>query len=376
MALSQVLWSLNHKEIVPFGALESEKELEDVLQSHIDLLNPNWLVIGRQVKTPNGKFLDLLCMDRNEDLVVIELKKDLTPREVTAQVIEYASYMSEMKPEELAQIYTKYCADYHVESASLNEAFQHKFGKPLDDEQVNQKVQMIIVASEMDSGTEHIIQYLRNTYNVDVNILFFRVFKHGQERFLSRVWYEEELALEETSIQALEWNQEYYVAYGVQGEDRNWEDARKYGFVSAGGGLWYSRTLGFLHPGDRIWVNLPHIGYTGVGRVTGEKMLAKDAVLTVNGKETPMKSLKLEGKYFYSEDNPEKAEYVVPVRWIHTVPQGQAVKEFGFFGNENTVCRPTAVKWQYTIDRLKAKWAEHLLEDVERCAVSGYIVCA
>lgn len=164
MALSQVLWSLGQNKPLDTASLLSERELEDVLQDNISLLNPDWLVIGRQVATPNGKYLDLLCIDRDADLVVVELKRDLTPREVTAQVIEYASYMAEKQPEEIAQIYLSYTQHYLSSSTTLDTAYQNKFGVPLDEESVNQKVKMVIVAAKMDDGTEHIIQYLRQTY--------------------------------------------------------------------------------------------------------------------------------------------------------------------------------------------------------------------
>src|SRR5262249_50177288 len=50
----------------------------------------------------------------------------------------------------------------------------------------------------------------------------------------------------------LSWNGEFYVSFGG---DREWEEARRYGFISAGGGAWYSQTLELLEPGGRIWVN-------------------------------------------------------------------------------------------------------------------------
>lgn len=357
MALSQVLWSLGQNKPLDTASLLSERELEEVLQENISLLNPDWLVIGRQVATPNGKYLDLLCMDRDADLVVVELKRDLTPREVTAQVIEYASYMAEKQPEEIAQIYLSYTQHYLSSSTTLDTAYQNKFGVPLDEESVNQKVKMVIVAAKMDDGTEHIIQYLRQTYNVDINILFFQIFRHGEDRLLSRVWLEEDLETEVTIRQKNEWNQEYYISFG-SGE-RTWEDAMKYGFISAGGGSWYTRTLAMLHQGDRVWVNIPHTGYVGVGLVSGEMIQASHAVLSIDGETVPMKALTLKGTYFYEENNPELAEYVVPVRWIKTVPINQAVKETGFFGNQNTVCRPTSGKWQFTINRLKSLWNIH-----------------
>ena len=37
---------------------------------------------------------------------------------------------------------------------------------------------MVIVAAKMDDGTERIIRFLRDTYQVDINILFFHVFCH------------------------------------------------------------------------------------------------------------------------------------------------------------------------------------------------------
>lgn len=206
----------------------------------------------------------------------------------------------------------------------------------------------------MDDGTEHIIRYLRDTYHVDINILFFQVFEHSGDRLLGRVWLEQDLELEDTPARKSEWNQEYYVSFGSG--SRNWEDAEKYGFISAGGGRWYSKTLQMLHSGDRIWVNIPHVGYVGVGIVTGEMQPANEAILDVDGVSHPMSSLDLKGDYINPDADPEAQEYVVPVKWIKTVPQQQAVKEAGFFGNQNSVCRPQTDKWRFTIERLKTLW--------------------
>ena len=34
----------------------------------------------------------------------------------------------------------------------------------------------------------------------------------------------------------------------------------------------------------------------------------------------------------------------------------QAFSEVGLFGNQNTVCKPTAPKWSHTVNRLKQMW--------------------
>ena len=146
MALSQIVWSLDDKQPLQPAELTGEKELEELLQDHIELLNPNWLVIGRQVATPAGKRIDLLCMDQDGDLIVVELKKDLTPREVTAQAIDYASSVSVFTPAIVADLYLEYAKAYLHREESLDEAFRQKYGISLDEEIINQQnVKMVIV---------------------------------------------------------------------------------------------------------------------------------------------------------------------------------------------------------------------------------------
>ncbi len=55
-------------------------------------------------------------------------------------------------------------------------------------------------------------------------------------------------------------------------------------------------------------------------------------------------------------DDEEKAEYLVRVKWLRSFPIKQAVSELGFFGNQNSVCKPRSSKWLFTVDTLKKKW--------------------
>lgn len=351
MAISQTIWSLDDKVQLQPAELINEKELEDLLAEHIEILDADWLLIGRQVRTVAGKYIDLLCMDHDGDLVVVELKKDLTPREVTAQAIDYASCMAELTPEELAELYLQFSGG----QMTLNDAYKKKYGTTLDEDSINKNVKMVIVAAKMDDSTERIIRYLRDKYEVDINIMFFQVAALGTTRLISRAWFEEDIEEQRPDSKSIrKWNQEYYVSFG-SGE-RSWIDAQKYGFISAGGGTWYSNTLKLLSPGDRVWVNIPHTGYVGVGIVRKEAQQAKDVQFTVDGQEVGFDSLQTQGNYLYSGDDPANAEYVVLVDWVKTVLESQAVKEIGFFGNQNSVCRPRAQKWVYTVERLKKVW--------------------
>jgi RecB family endonuclease NucS len=59
----------------------------------VDILNPGLLLIGQQVPTSHGKFIDLLATDAQGHVVVIELKRDRTPREGVVQVLDDGSWV-------------------------------------------------------------------------------------------------------------------------------------------------------------------------------------------------------------------------------------------------------------------------------------------
>ena len=107
MSISHTVWSLDEKKPLAAASLIDEKELELLLRDNIEILNKGWLVINNQVKT-DAKLIDILCINHDGDMVVVELKKDLTPREVTAQVIDYAASVSKMTVEEIAQLYLSF----------------------------------------------------------------------------------------------------------------------------------------------------------------------------------------------------------------------------------------------------------------------------
>jgi hypothetical protein len=108
---------------------------------------------------------------------------------------------------------------------------------------------------------------------VPINVLCFQIFSHGTEQLLSRSWLLDPVRTQVSVAATLTgpsepWNGEFYASLG-EGNTRSWTDAMQYGFISAGGGSWYSKTLNLLKPEDRVWVKVPGTGFVGVGRVTG-----------------------------------------------------------------------------------------------------------
>jgi len=152
--------------------LDLEERLERWIEEDISVVAPGLLVIGRQVETDFGGVIDLLCLDRDGTAVIIELKRDKTPREVTAQVLDYASWVRNLSNEKITAIANVYLG----ERGPLEQAFSRCFGSEIPDV-LNEDHRMIIVGSRIDASTERIIQYLSDDHGVGINAVSFQFFR-------------------------------------------------------------------------------------------------------------------------------------------------------------------------------------------------------
>lgn len=358
MPIELGFWRLNGNQPVRLesAGLDLESRLEDILASDLDILNPGLLLIGRQVLTEFGKFIDLLALDTQGHVVVIELKRDKTPRDVVAQVLDYGSWVRNLKVEDLNDIFATFQEKQNSQkpAMSLDEAFCGRFGLKIMPEELNASHELVIVASELDPSTERIVTYLADQYGAQINAVFFRIFKDGTQEYLSRVWLRDPTEVEikvEEKREAGAWNGEFYACFG---DNFDWEAARKYGYIRAGGGSWYSRTLSLAEQGSRVWVNIPGQGYVGVAEIVGARKSQDDFTVQVDGKVTPIGNLLTD--LSASGTHPDDQDYFVAVKWIKTVAKTEAVKEIGFFGNQNSLAKPRVPRWVATVARLKQRF--------------------
>ena len=356
MPVNHAIWTVgDNPEPLETTRLPSEKTLEEMIVRDPRILSGEWMLIGRQERTAFDGIIDLLAIAPDASLVIIELKRDKTAREIVAQALDYASCVSKLDATDIARIYARFAP-----GADLAADFKKRFGAELDEDEINASHQITLVAAELDAATERIIAYL-NERDIAINAVFFRVFKHSFGQLLSRAWF---IDPSETQANAATtargdgekepWNGEFYVSYGSQ---RSWPDARRYGFVSGGGGAWYSRTLDLLKPGDRVWAKIPKTGYVGVGRVSAQAVsVGEFTVATAEGERPALDVLRDADRLRVDADDPEKAERFVRVEWLDSVDERDAFDEVGLFGNQNTVCRPETPKRRHTVERLKERF--------------------
>ena len=346
------IWRVDESPIrVHSTPMNFEKKLEDIIESDPSLLGQALMILGRQVKTDAGKIVDLLGVDAEGAVHILELKRDRTPREVVAQILDYGSWVAPLGQEEIREIFALY--QETTNKLGFDEAFEAKFGVPPPDS-LNDSHELTVVASDMDATTERIVGYLA-TYQVPINVLFFSYYEDNGRSYIARSWM---IDVAQTkagrtaggSKKKEPWNgHDWYVSFGEYEGGRNWADAFKYGFVSAGGAPWYSRTIRQLPQDARVFVYIPKVGYVGVGVTTGPPQPFNEAEVMVDGKPTPLHALDLVGNYAHHNESAgeEYEEWVVPVTWVKAVNQAGALKRLGLFANQNSACK---LRNQFTID--------------------------
>ena len=183
MPIRTALWKVGTQpQLLGEAVLADERLLEDMIVTTPGMLSDEWMLIGRQEDTGFGGRIDLLAIAPDGSLVLIELKRDRTPREVVAQALDYASWVEKLESADIAAIYGRF-----AQGRSLAEDFRQRFRQELDEDELNKSHQIIIVAASLDDSTERIVAYLSER-DIPINVLCFQVFANGPEQLLSRAW--------------------------------------------------------------------------------------------------------------------------------------------------------------------------------------------
>lgn len=192
------LFTLDEKgKMVPYKEIRfkdenRESDLESLLEKNPEYFfeNSKILVIGRQITTNLNSYIDLLGIDKFGNAIVVELKRNKTPRETIAQLLEYASFVENLDYSQLNDIYHNYSGeDVHLEDYH-QQYFQNEANEKVS---FNKFSKLVIVAQEISKEVKQTAQYLR-IKGLDLYCLEFKYFttKSGEKIISSDVVVGEE----------------------------------------------------------------------------------------------------------------------------------------------------------------------------------------
>ncbi len=168
--------------------LDLEKYLESWLeQSPWAIAQEPILLIGRQASAyldDTTVFPDLLGIDKDGNIVIVEMKRGKTPREVIAQLLEYAAWASELSDESIQELASDYFSTHtDLKYKQFSEAFLETF-EVEEVPPLNQRIRLFIAAEDISPAISRVCRFLRMSHGVDVNCIEFSIYQTGSGEIL------------------------------------------------------------------------------------------------------------------------------------------------------------------------------------------------
>ncbi|RKZ30490.1 hypothetical protein DRQ36_05325 [bacterium] len=159
-----------------YAEFDESKIEEILLDAELEpIAGRKLLCIGNQITTSTDKRLDILAIDPEGRLVVAELKRGMAPREVIAQIVDYASWLDSLAERDFEQIAKGKLGK------RLYEAFKDYYGKDLDS--IGDDVILYLVARDFPEEVINASNFLSER-GVSIICVSFDLFKCDDQLYL------------------------------------------------------------------------------------------------------------------------------------------------------------------------------------------------
>ncbi|WP_166244029.1 endonuclease NucS domain-containing protein [Paenibacillus turpanensis] len=120
--------------------------------------------------------LDVLALDKQGNLVIIELKRDDSGKDVELQAVKYAAYCSTLTVEEILTLHREYLKKENVELSieDVKTKIEDFLGAPLD--KISDRPRIILVSREYRPEVTATVLWLRK-FGIDITCVKFTVYK-------------------------------------------------------------------------------------------------------------------------------------------------------------------------------------------------------
>ena len=168
-------------EPIPFTSFSGlglkEKDLENLISENLfEVLffkSPLMLIFQERQGQPIG---DIYALDKNGDLTIFELKRDIASKDAISQLLTYAQFAGRRDYNWLNYKYREHLQLNNKEDESLEDAHRDAFGVQLTREQFNCRQKLIIIGNAADEELIDIVQYWKQQ-GLSISFAPYRIYK-------------------------------------------------------------------------------------------------------------------------------------------------------------------------------------------------------
>jgi hypothetical protein len=178
---------LSAKSFQELGFKEREN-LQEWLANNPASLGEDLLIIQKEFDGFNDtrERLDLLALDKQGNLVIIENKLDDTGRDVTWQVLKYASYCSSLSKSQIIDIYQDYLVKEGLDTKAEDRISEFFDSQDIEEISLNkgQTQRVMLVAGNYRKEVTSTLLWLLN-YNLRIQCFKVSPYQFGDQLFLN-----------------------------------------------------------------------------------------------------------------------------------------------------------------------------------------------
>jgi hypothetical protein len=150
--------------------IKERNNIEEWIRKDSSILGEELLIIAHEYdKFEVNERLDLLALDKEGNLVIIEVKRDRTGGNVDFQAMKYCSYCSTFKPNQIIEMYEEYNKKFNIKEDAIESImnFLDIDSEDLLNEVLNNGQRIIIVGKEIDKRILSVCAWLsQNNINI------------------------------------------------------------------------------------------------------------------------------------------------------------------------------------------------------------------
>ncbi len=160
-------------------------DLQRLLRDNIAILATDILIIAEEFSrwTEGSRRIDLLGVDRDANLVVIELKRTNDGGHMELQALRYAAMVSTLTFDEAIETFKNYLTQREREEEARQTLLDHLDWDGIEDPSFNQHVRIILASMDFDKEITSTVLWLNGAYNLDIRCIRIKPYRL-REHFL------------------------------------------------------------------------------------------------------------------------------------------------------------------------------------------------
>lgn len=167
------------------AGIKERDDLQRLFRDQIELIDKELMVLAEEFSdwSDSNRRIDLLAMDRQANLVVIELKRTGDGGHMELQAIRYAAMVSTMTFRQAVDAHAEYLRRRGRDANAEAEILEHLDAGEADEEAFNQDVRVVLVSADFSREVTSAVLWL-NDRGIDIRCIRLLLYADGTRRLL------------------------------------------------------------------------------------------------------------------------------------------------------------------------------------------------